>query len=1192
MVIEIQNEDIELLKNMIDATPVAMQMVGSDGLFCYINPATISLFRAKGREDFIGKTPTLFSPEKQRDGTSSREGAEKYIEQAFTGQAVSFKWDHLRFDGSLFLCQVTLKRIEYQGTPCLMTTLVDLTDIASLLRKTDVIINNSPISIMVIRPDLSVQEANPAFSQMSGYTDNQLSTMKMSDFQVTKRTGGSITEAIDSHAFVSGDVEFLAPAGTRNLQYKYVPIFDDNGVLTSVINYYIDKTLERTAVQDIITLTGKCQEGRLDTRLDTSQYSGDLRVLTEEINGTLDSIIAPLTAAARYFGRIAKGDIPPKITKIYKGDFNEITNNLNQCVDAVNYLTSDIKLLSDAAVNGNLETRVDPTKHQGEFRKIVEGMNDTLNAVTIPLHDAGRILERMAVNDYSTNMAETVYKGDFSTLANNINLVRERINHVAESIVKIGEGDLTDLEEYRKVGRRSEQDQIVPGYIKALESLQKLTYDTEELVQAAAEGRLDTRADATKHQGEFRKIVEGINNTLKAVITPLHDADRVLERMALNDNSTGMAENRYKGDFATLASNINLVRDRQNHIAESIVKIGKGDLSDLEEYRRIGRRSEQDRLVPGFIKTLENLQALTHDTRVLIQAATEGRLDSRADVSRHEGEYRQIVDGINNILDAVIDPLNMAAEYIDRIAKGEIPEKITATYNGDFNEIKNNLNQCIVGLGGLVECNAVLQRMALNDHTKNVEGKYPGIYGSMSEATNDVLTRLLAITSLVQNISTGNTSLLEKYQKIGRRCDNDILVPAFIHCMENIQLLIADTRMMSDAAIKGDLDKRADPSLHEGDFRTIIEGFNETFNSVIIPVQEAIRVSKEYAGYNFTARVDSKLKFSGDWAGFKIALDNIGMQISDAISLINKQIIDLASNAEEATASIEEVSAGAHQIAKNTGGVSINAEQGDEGIVQVLKAMEDLTVTVSEVSQRAEKVSTSATHANEFSKTGIELAHKSESAMTGITNSTNEVDLIVKEINKQMEEIGKIVRLITDISNQTNLLALNAAIEAARAGDAGRGFAVVAAEVKSLAQDSRRSAENIADMISTLQEKARKANEAMVTAGIAVREGSRALEETMGAFNQIATSVEDITKNSMDVAAASEEQAASVEEVTASINEVSGLIQNTAREAADAAAATQEASASIEQISKVVSNVSGIADSVSRGVAKFRVNLS
>ena len=168
-----------------------------------------------------------------------------------------------------------------------------------------------------------------------------------------------------------------------------------------------------------------------------------------------------------------------------------------------------------------------------------------------------------------------------------------------------------------------------------------------------------------------------------------------------------------------------------------------------------------------------------------------------------------------------------------------------------------------------------------------------------------------------------------------------------------------------------------------------------------------------------------------------------------------------------------------------------------------------------------------------------------------------------------MDEIGKIVRLISDIANQTNLLALNAAIEAARAGKQGRVLQVLLRK-SNPSPGLRQSAENITDMITTLQTKAKKANEAMGHAGDTVNMGSAALSETLGAFEQIATSIDEITKDATDVASSSEEQAASVEEVTASINEVSSLVRNTAKEAGDAAAATQEASASVEQITDLL----------------------
>ena len=96
------------------------------------------------------------------------------------------------------------------------------------------------------------------------------------------------------------------------------------------------------------------------------------------------------------------------------------------------------------------------------------------------------------------------------------------------------------------------------------------------------------------------------------------------------------------------------------------------------------------------------LQELASEVGMLTKAAVEGKLDTRGDPGKFQEDFAQIVQGVNNTLDAVISPLNVAAEYVDRISKGDIPDKITDEYKGDFNEIKNNLNQCIGAINGLV----------------------------------------------------------------------------------------------------------------------------------------------------------------------------------------------------------------------------------------------------------------------------------------------------------------------------------------------------------------------------------------------------------------------------------------------------------------------------------------------------------
>ena len=162
------------------------------------------------------------------------------------------------------------------------------------------------------------------------------------------------------------------------IQASYNPILDLNGKPFKVVTFATDVTPQKLALNamlaDAAMLSKAAVEGKLAVRADASKHQGDFRKIVEGVNETLDAVIGPLNVAAEYVDRISKGDIPPKITDSYNGDFNEIKNNLNICIDAINALVADAGVLAKAAVEGKLATRADATKHQGDFRKIVEGV--------------------------------------------------------------------------------------------------------------------------------------------------------------------------------------------------------------------------------------------------------------------------------------------------------------------------------------------------------------------------------------------------------------------------------------------------------------------------------------------------------------------------------------------------------------------------------------------------------------------------------------------------------------------------------------------------------------------------------------------------------------------------------------------------------------------------------------------------
>ena len=314
------------------------------------------------------------------------------------------------------------------------------------------------------------------------------------------------------------------------------------------------------------------------------------------------------------------------------------------------------------------------------------------------------------------------------------------------------------------------------------------------------------------------------------------------------------------------------------------------------------------------------------------------------------------------------------------------------------------------------------------------------------------------------------------------------------------------------------------------------------------------------------------------------------VSIKQNVGTVNAKMENLTSTSQNATQSIEDASKGVQQIAVSTSKVSDNTTKIAEGFEQINKAVQDMSAAVEEITSSMESVSMLSRETDDLALEGAKLAGNAEKSMAEIAGTSGKVYEIVKDVEKQMGEITKIVGIIRDLASQTNLLALNAAIEAARAGEAGRGFAVVATEVKSLAQESRSSAEKIEEMIATLQKSTQNATSAMGDSKAVVERGEKMVAETVTSFKNIASAIDKVAKSASEVAAATEEQAATTEEITASINELAGFVDRTAQEASDAAAATEESSAALDEITRMVQTVSSVAVEVTDANRKFKIN--
>lgn len=243
---------------------------------------------------------------------------------------------------------------------------------------------------------------------------------------------------------------------------------------------------------------------------------------------------------------------------------------------------------------------------------------------------------------------------------------------------------------------------------------------------------------------------------------------------------------------------------------------------------------------------------------------------------------------------------------------------------------------------------------------------------------------------------------------------------------------------------------------------------------------------------------------------------------------------------------------------------------------QVATAITQMAATVNEVTGYASQAANATRLADTEVVSGNQLVADTTQAIEELATSLAETTLTVEHVSKQSEEIESVIDVINSIAAQTNLLALNAAIEAARAGEHGRGFAVVADEVRSLANRTQRSTQDIREMISTLQGGTEAAAQTMRNNCELV---SRTVEQTrnaQGALSKISQEVGAINRMNAQIASASVQQSAVAEEVAVNINRIHGSTVQSATGSKQVATASQE--------------LAKLADRLTQKVAFFKVS--
>jgi len=612
--------------------------------------------------------------------------------------------------------------------------------------------------------------------------------------------------------------------------------------------------------------------------------------------------ITAWNSVATFLEALTRGELEQPIISVEQcqGTAQILQKNAVLLRDNLKNFTNDMQHMSNEHDNGDIDVVMDASKFQGGFAEMANGVNNM-------------VLGHIAVKKKAMACIKAFGEGDFNA----------------------------ELEKFpgKKVFINDTIEQMRTN-------LKALVTDAGLLSQAAIEGRLATRADATKHQGDFRKIVEGVNETLDAVIGPLNVAADYVDNIAKGAIPAKITDT-YNGDFNILKNNLNTCIDAVN--------------------------------------------SLVADANILAAAAVDGKLATRADATKHQGDFRKIVEGVNNTLDAVIGPLNVAADYVDNISKGAIPAKITDTYNGDFNVLKNNLNTCIDAVNGIIDDAASLSQ-AIVDGQLNIRA-------DASRHQGDYAKIIVAFENAFVGLNNTFYQIVDTVEQVGQSAE---------------QLNAASQNMAANSEEQSSSVEEVTSSLEETDSQVKANTDNaNAANQLVMDTSQAAN--------------QGQVKMTG-MIGAMDAINQSSQDIAKIIKVIDE--IAFQTNLLALNAAVEAARAGQHgrgfavvaQEVRNLAGRSAKAARETADLIEdSSKRVREGVGIANETREALDQIVGNVTKVKDLVAEIAAASTEQSSGVSQINVAMNQVAKAAQEGSQQAEELASSSGELTNVANQMRM---------------------------------------------------------------------------------------------------------------------------------------------------------------------------
>ncbi|CCC57986.1 methyl-accepting chemotaxis protein [Caloramator australicus] len=359
-------------------------------------------------------------------------------------------------------------------------------------------------------------------------------------------------------------------------------------------------------------------------------------------------------------------------------------------------------------------------------------------------------------------------------------------------------------------------------------------------------------------------------------------------------------------------------------------------------------------------------------------------------------------------------------------------------------------------------------------------------------------------------------------------------------------------------------------------------------NKKLNPLKELSESMKEVAEGNLNIELEIK---SNDEIG-KIQ-ESFGKMLKAQREMIKKikvSVEEVLGQSENLSATSEEMASSSQEVAKTMQQIAEGSSSQANDLQEIVGLMTELTQNIENALRELATVKDETLNTSNRANIGKSEMDKLIRTIEDIKNAFEIVTLKVNNLTNSVKEISNITNVITSIAEQTNLLALNAAIEAARAGEAGRGFAVVADEVRKLAEESKKSASEIVELVNSIE---KDTDDVIITSKDVdgfIKSQATAVEKTVASFGDILESIERIAPLMKNTYNAMDEMVSSKDKVLLKVEAVSAVTEENTAAAEEVAASSEELSASSQEVAATANTLNQLATDLANAVERFRLN--